>query len=159
MNRKRVLGVAAVAAVCVLLAGVGRVLSVEKTGIVTDIEGNEIARLVYDNQGNGDQADVDRTVHYDCEDGYEAYVDLACREAAKILCEREGIREEEAFRMFVEEGMTVQTTFCPDVMGKLLNVCAGEQILPGILASERAAAVSDTKGHILACYSHSAENS
>lgn len=158
MNRRRVLGVATVAAVCVLLACVGHVLSVEKTGIVTDIEGNVIARLVYDNRSNGDQADVSRTVRYDCEDGYEAYVDLACREAAKILCEREGIREAEAFGMLVEEEMTVQTMLCPDVMGKLLDVCAGEQMLPGILTSERAAAVGDTNGHILACYSHSLED-
>ena len=156
---KRVLGVAAVAAVCVLLACVGHVLSVEKTGIVTDIEGNVIARLMYDNRSDGDQADVDRTVRYDCEDGYEAYIDLACREAAKILCEREGIREAEAFGMLVEEEMTVQTTLCPDVMRELLDVCAEEQMLPGILASERAAAVGDTKGHILACYSHSVEDS
>ena len=156
---KRVLGVAAVAAVCVLLACVGHVLSVEKTGIVTDIEGNVIARLMYDNRSDGDQADVDRTVRYDCEDGYEAYIDLACREAAKILCERERLREADALGLLGEVEMTVQTTLCPVVLVELLDVCAEEQMLPGILASERAAAVGDTKGHILACYSHSVEDS
>lgn len=148
IHRKRVAGAAVVAAVCVLLACAGHILSVEKKGIVVDIEGNEIARLIYDGQ----------TVCYDCEDGYEAYIDLACREAAKILCDREGIREAEAFQMLVEEEMTIQTTLCQDVMTGLLDVCREEQTPSGILASERCAAVGDTKGHIMACYSHSAED-
>lgn len=153
MNRKRIVGAVAVSAACALLVCVGHVLSVEKNGVVVDAEGNEIARLMYDNR-----MDDGQTVRYDCEDGYEAYVDLACREAAKILCDREGIREAEAFQMLVEEEMTIQTTLCQDVMKGLLDVCREEQTLSGILASERCAAVGDTKGHIMACYSHSAED-
>lgn len=148
IHRKRLVGAAIVVMVCVLLACVGHILSVEKKGIVVDAEGNEIARLIYD----------DQTVRYDCEDGYEAYVDLACREAAKILCDREGIREAEAFGMLVEEEMTIRTTLRQDVMKGLLEVCEKEQTPSGILASERGAAVGDTKGHILACYSHSVED-
>ena len=159
MNRKRVAGMAGVAAACVLLALAGHILSEEKNGIVTDAGGNEIARLMYGSQTDDNQMDGNRTVRYDCADGYEAYIDLACREAAEILCERKGIREEEAFLMLVEEEMTIQTAFRSDVMEGLLDVCGEGRMPSGVLATERAAAVGDTKGHVLACYSHSAEDS
>ena len=159
MNRKRVAGMAGVAAACVLLALAGHILSEEKNGIVTDAGGNEIARLMYGSQTDDNQMDGNRTVRYDCADGYEAYIDLACREAAEILCERKGIRDDEAFRMLVDDEMTSQTAFRSDVMEGLLDVCGEGRMPTGVLATERAAAVGDTKGHVLACYSHSAEDS
>lgn len=139
MDVKRTAGVVSTVLICVSLAAAGHILSVEKSGVVTDEEGSTIARIMY----NG------HAVNYDCEDGYEAYIDLACREAAKLIAEKESVEEDEAFRMIAEDGLHIRTALRPDVMNGLLQA-AFEMTVP-----ERAAAVSDTKGHMLACYSQS----
>lgn len=139
MNVKRIAGVAGTVLICVLLAAAGHILSAEKSGIITDEEGSTIARIIY----NG------HTVNYDCEDGYEAYIDLACREAAELIAEQENVEEDEAFRMIPEKEMHIKTALRQDVMNGLLQAVF-EMPIP-----ERASAVSDIKGHMLACYSYS----
>lgn len=147
MNRQRMAGIGGMAVVCVLLAVFGQVFSKEKKGVVLDTKGNVIAEIIYEEQA----------VRYDCENGYEAYADLACREAAGILAAREEMEEPEAYRMLVEEEMKIRTALRQNVMSEMLQACGGDDGLSsGLSAWEKAAAVCDTKGHILACYSSSA---
>ena len=81
MNIKRMAGITGVVLACGILAAVGRSLSKEKKCQVLDEEGTIIAEIIYQ----------DQAVHYDCKEGYEAYADLAYREAAAIMKEREDV--------------------------------------------------------------------
>lgn len=144
MKKKRKIGIAVVALVCIVLVGMGHTLSKEKKCKVLDADGALIGEIVYQN----------KEVRYECEDGCVAYMDLAYREAAAIMGEREGLEESEAFGRLAANEMCIRTAFRQDVAESLKKVCEEEEVLAfSKLASEKAAAVSDTKGHILACYS------
>lgn len=146
MSRKRMAGIVGVALVCIILAAVGHVLSKEKKCKILDAEGNVIAEIIYKHQ----------TVDYDCVEGYESYIDLAYREAAVIMGGQEDIEVSEAYGRLAKEEMSIRTAFHQKAEDGLLQVCRdGTETIYGGLAQEKAAAVSDTKGHILACYSHS----
>lgn len=150
MSKGRIAGIAGTAVVCVVLAILGRILSVEKKGTITDSAGTEIAKITYSGQD----------VSYDCGEGYDSYVRLACQEAAAVIAKQEGVDVSEAFRLLADEEMTVRTSMDPKIAEELLDACKdGEALRFEMAAMESAAAVCDTKGHILACYSHSVSES
>lgn len=150
MRRKQMIGIAIVTLACGVLAVVGGTLSREKKCKLFAADGALIGEIVYQN----------KEVRYECEEGYESYVELTCREAAAILCEREGLVESEALGRLAEKEMCIRTAFRQDVAEGLGKACEEESVLTfNKLAPERAAAVSDTEGHILACYSRSRTDS
>ena len=146
MNIKRMAGITGVVLACGILAAVGRSLSKEKKCQVLDEEGTIIAEIIYQ----------DQAVHYDCKEGYEAYADLAYREAAAIMKERDDVELSEAYGKLAEEEMRIRTSFRTDTAEGLLQACKEDKdSVFGGQAMEKAAAVSDTNGHLLACYSQS----
>ncbi len=146
MRKKRKIGIAAVALVCIILVVAGRILSKEKKCKVFAEDGALIGEIVYQN----------KELRYESKEGYESYIDLAYREAAAILCEREGLEESEALGRLAAKEMCIRTAFRQDVEESLRKACDEEDDVSfSKQASERAAVVSDTEGHILACYSKS----
>lgn len=150
MSRKRKFGIASVILASIILASVGYILSKEKKCRVLAADGTLIGEIVYQN----------KEVHYECEDGYESYVDLVCREAAAIVGEREGLEESEAYRKLAANEMCISTAFRQDAADALRKVSEEKELVAfAKLASKRATAVGDIKGHILACYSQSQADS
>lgn len=146
MNRKRMIGLGGTILVCGVLAFMGQALSKEKRCRVMDAEGTVIAEIIY----------RDETIRYECKEGYESYVDLAYREAAAIVGEQEEIEEPQAYRRLADEEMYIRTAFRKDAEECLLKICEGDTDLSfSRQIVEKAAAVSDTEGHILASYSYS----
>lgn len=131
MNKKRIMGILAVALVCLGIAVVGKILSVDTTGSIVDVDGNTIATLHY----------ADGALSYECEEGYESYVDIVCKEAAQHISEKK----------LVKKSMCIKTGFQKEVFESIKE--AGEEFTESHNRSNLAAAVSDVNGKVLASYS------
>lgn len=146
MSRKRTIGIMGVALVCMFLMMTGHFLSKEKVCKVLDGRGKVIAKITY----------KDQIIHYDCKDGYEAYIDLAFKEAFAIVGKQEGLNKQEIYRKLINGEMCIKTAFQQETAEALIKTCGEEtSLISNRKIMEKAAAVSDIEGHLLACYSYS----
>lgn len=92
---------------------------------------------------------VDGELEYDCESDVRTYVELACDEAIELLSQKEDISEEEAGKMIVKNGYTVETAFEDKLFQSMRDAC---NQYGGFGEDGMVAAICDGKGHLLAAY-------
>lgn len=140
MNKKRLIGIGTVVCICGIIALLGMVLSEKGKGIITDQEGNMVAELTFN----------DKQLRYECTGGYESYMDIVCAEAIEALMAAQDINKEKAGKLLASEGVDIRTWFEPKVTEAISDAYA-EDARAG--AQRFGAAVSDTSGHMTACFS------
>lgn len=107
----------------------------EEAAILTDREGNEIARITI----------ADGNARYQCEYDLQTYVDMVWNEALDIVTEQEASDRKEAAEYIVGNEIQITTTFLREAYEA---VCSSDVETS---AERGAAAVADTKGNLLAC--------
>ena len=145
MNRKRLIGIGATAVGCVILAATGIFLETDRKAYIMDSDSQIIAELSYNKEG----------LAYQCEEEYKTYVEMACQETMQIIEEQEGIDQKKAEKYIVQKGMRIQTAFHVEAMKAIITAYEKNDSIRG---KTPAAALSDVNGHMIACYSDSADN-
>ena len=100
-NKQRIVGIVATLAVCAGIAVIGMTMGKEKAAVIMDSQGEEIAKLMYQ----------EKEMLYSCKDGYESYIDLVCKEVVNLLEKQENCTEAEAQKKIVEEELQITTFF------------------------------------------------
>lgn len=144
MNKRRVIGIIGTIVVCAGIALVGKMSGEEKKAVILDAQGETIATVVYQNE----------ELFYVCEEGYESYVDLVCKEVTEIVKQEERLSEKDAQKHIVKEKMLIQTCFEKSIFRSLRYIYEKSSI-----SNQRnfAVGITDTKGNLKACYSFSEE--
>lgn len=143
INKKRCIGILSVAAVCAGIILLGNLSGTAKSGTVLDSDGNQIAELFLE---NGE-------LKYQCQEDYVSYIDVVRNEAIDIVMQKEKVEKKDAMKKIVSGGMEIHTSFSEKALEGMKEAY---QSNPDTVAGDFAAAISDTKGSMLACYSASA---
>lgn len=141
-GKNRIIGCVLTLAVCGILVIAGVKLSGTSSCRLEDAEGEPLAIITLK---NGEYV-------LDCRDDDWSYVDVSFHEAAKLLAEREQLSEDDAEEKLVNDEAVIRTNYHREAQAALTEAVSDSQ---EIMRSNLAGAVSDTKGHLLACYSHS----
>lgn len=145
-TNKKWIGVGAVAVICAGIILSGKFLGKEAETSVVDSEGTEIAKLVWKDGG----------IHYECETGYEDYVDLACQEAISALSKAENLKKSKAGEKLVKEQYVIKTAFESNAFEALKK---GSSQISVTDKDSMAMALSDGKGNLIAAYTESSDES
>ncbi|CUP12163.1 penicillin-binding transpeptidase domain-containing protein [Dorea amylophila] len=140
MNKKRAVGIGIVGCVCVGIAIAGSRMENKENSVITDKEGKVIAELYYH----------DGKLQYQCDDKYDAYVDITCKDLLKIVEKKEHLSEKKAGKKIVADKMKIHTALEEK---KLEAIQKGHESAETISGDNFAALVSDYTGKITACYS------
>ena len=93
MNKKRAVGIGIVGCVCVGIAIAGSRMENKENSVIIDKEGKVIAELYYH----------DGKLQYQCDDKYDAYVDITCKDLLKIVENKEHLSEKKAGKKIVAD--------------------------------------------------------
>lgn len=143
-KNNRVIGFVLTMAVCGILVIAGVILSKKSSCRMEDAKGNLLAEIRREQ----------KEFVLECGEDDWSYVDAAFHEASCFFAEKENITEEEAEDRLVKDGAVIRTNYQKEIQEALTKAAEGS---PEAGRSNLAGAVSDTEGHLLACYSYSAE--
>lgn len=143
ISRKRLAGILVVGVICAGIVLAGNLAGGKKAGTILDSEGNQIAELVLE---NGE-------LNYQCEEEYKTYVDVVRSEVLDIVMQKENVDEKAAMKKIVSDEMEIRTAFSKKALAGMMDAYNAN---PDTVAGTFAAALSDTKGNMIACYSASA---
>lgn len=145
MNKKRVLGLVVVGVTCAIVTLIGVNGGASNSGTVLDKNGKIIAEIMI----------KDGILEYDCDNTINSYVDIVCKETTEIIMEKEQIGEGDAKKRIVKDKMQIETTFDQAMFEHIKDVAEDKY---SESKTAMAVAISDTNGHMLACYSISTDN-
>ena len=140
MNKKRLIGVGIVIIISLSIIISGENLNINKSAYITDENDNIIAEITDD--GLTDSFDSD----------YASYINIVYQEAISIITKKENISENEAVKKIIDEKMVIKTALNQEVFEGMMKACKNNDVMKSY---NFAAALSDTQGHLLACFSHS----
>lgn len=144
ISRQRMIGLILTGCVCAGIAVSGTLLGGNGMIPVYDGDGNEIAELFLE----------DGELQYQCEEKYQAYIDLVRNEVLDVVMEQEGKTREEVAARIISKGYNIRTGLSEKAVDGLRDAYENN---PDAALGNTAAAVSDTRGLLIACYSSSAE--
>lgn len=144
INKKQMLGILLVAIICAAIVAAGNLLGEKKAAVVLDKEGNEIAQLFLE---NGE-------LTYECGEAYRSYIDIVKDEALDLVAKQEKIEKADAAKRIVSDRLEIHTSFSEKALQEMQDAVFES----GDAAAENyALALGDLKGHLIACYSVSAD--
>lgn len=146
MNKKRTIGIIAVAVVCLAIIIIGKIID-GKAGVtdIYDSSGKKFASITY----------ADGKASYDCDQTYYTAVSTCYEECVKRLSEELKLSEAEAKKYISEHKLDIYTTIDTGLQDSLAEmVLNGYSYVDGNLG----VCLNDNQGRILACFSYSVDN-
>lgn len=144
-GRNRLIGLGLTGCACIGIVAAGTLLGGLGQAVVLDGSGEQIGAFTLQ---NGE-------LIYECEDGYEAYLDIVRSEMTDIVSSKEEVDEEEAAEKIVSENMEIRTAFSPEAL-QAMEEAYTENADPAV--GNSASVLCDTDGKLLACISKSVNN-
>lgn len=138
MNKK-IIGIGIVGLISAAIIVTGRQLSDSPKARIIDEDGSVMASVFM----------ADGKLEYDCEDDVRVYVEIACGEAIELISQKENISEDEAEKMIVEKGYTIETVFRNKMFQAIKDAC---DKYSGSGKAGMTAAICDGKGRLMAAY-------